>query len=194
MRVAFHLFITTEKKYIASLFFDKKKKNHRFASTFTHYDCTCRSCLDITVAGSPSPAASEDEDEGCTTGNTASNHAGNHRSNHGSTKKGRQKRGVLPKQATSIMRTWLFQHLVVSIRSRIHTLWSSFPIFVRSAYDLLMHVASLPNRGREASNRQSDELNATASEQLVYQCSPTDPSTHVGRCWSGRGIARRKTP
>lgn len=25
----------------------------------------------------------------------------------------RQKRGVLPKQATSVMRAWLFQHLVV---------------------------------------------------------------------------------
>lgn len=25
----------------------------------------------------------------------------------------KQKRGVLPKQATSIMRSWLFQHLVV---------------------------------------------------------------------------------
>ncbi|XP_020292277.1 homeobox protein PKNOX2-like isoform X1 [Pseudomyrmex gracilis] len=66
--------------------------------------------FDITVAGSPSPAASEDEDEN--TGNTSSNHAGNHRSNHGSARKGRQKRGVLPKHATGIMRTWLFQHLV----------------------------------------------------------------------------------
>lgn len=65
---------------------------------------------DITVAGSPSPAASEDEEEGAS--NAASNHAGNHRSNHGSARKGRQKRGVLPKHATSIMRTWLFQHLV----------------------------------------------------------------------------------
>lgn len=25
----------------------------------------------------------------------------------------RQKRGILPKQATSVMRAWLFQHLVV---------------------------------------------------------------------------------
>lgn len=73
---------------------------------------TRRLCLDITVAGSPSPAASEDEEESAS--NVASNHAGNHRSNHGSARKGRQKRGVLPKHATSIMRTWLFQHLVVS--------------------------------------------------------------------------------
>lgn len=76
------------------------------------HECNGICCLDITVAGSPSPAASEDEEEGA--GNAAANHAGNHRSNHGSARKGRQKRGVLPKHATSIMRTWLFQHLVVS--------------------------------------------------------------------------------
>ncbi|XP_012264084.1 homeobox protein PKNOX2-like isoform X2 [Athalia rosae] len=56
--------------------------------------------------GSPSPAPSEDEDDGC--GTTISGHSGG----HSSARKGRQKRGVLPKQATSIMRTWLFQHLV----------------------------------------------------------------------------------
>lgn len=68
---------------------------------------------DITVAGSPSPAPSEDEDEGCGTGTATSNHSsGGHGGNHSSVKKGRQKRGVLPKQATSIMRTWLFEHLV----------------------------------------------------------------------------------
>lgn len=33
-------------------------------------------------------------------------------SNNSSSK--RQKRGILPKQATSVMRAWLFQHLVVS--------------------------------------------------------------------------------
>ncbi|KAL0130691.1 hypothetical protein PUN28_002370 [Cardiocondyla obscurior] len=66
--------------------------------------------FDITVAASPSPVASEDEEESAS--NVASNHAGNHRNNHGSARKGRQKRGVLPKHATSIMRTWLFQHLV----------------------------------------------------------------------------------
>ncbi|XP_076385745.1 homeobox protein PKNOX2 isoform X2 [Megachile rotundata] len=67
---------------------------------------------DITVAGSPSPAPSEDEDEGCGTGTATSNHSSGHGGSHSSTKKGRQKRGVLPKQATSIMRTWLFEHLV----------------------------------------------------------------------------------
>ncbi|XP_031827550.1 homeobox protein PKNOX2 isoform X1 [Nomia melanderi] len=67
---------------------------------------------DITVAGSPSPAPSEDEDEGCGTGTATSNHSSTHGGSHSSIKKGRQKRGVLPKQATSIMRTWLFEHLV----------------------------------------------------------------------------------
>ncbi|XP_001120618.1 homeobox protein PKNOX2 isoform X1 [Apis mellifera] len=67
---------------------------------------------DITVAGSPSPAPSEDEDEVCGTGTAISNHSSSHGGNHSSVKKGRQKRGVLPKQATSIMRTWLFEHLV----------------------------------------------------------------------------------
>ncbi|CAD6207947.1 GSCOCG00003205001-RA-CDS [Cotesia congregata] len=57
-------------------------------------------------SGSPSSIPSEDEDEGC--GSTPSNHT----SGSGSNRKGRQKRGVLPKQATSIMRAWLFQHLV----------------------------------------------------------------------------------
>ncbi|XP_014298901.1 homeobox protein PKNOX2 [Microplitis demolitor] len=61
---------------------------------------------DITVPGSPSSVPSDDEDEGC--GSTPSNHTGG----RGSNRKGRQKRGVLPKQATSIMRAWLFQHLV----------------------------------------------------------------------------------
>lgn len=61
---------------------------------------------DITVSCSPSPVPSEDDDDGC--GSAPSSHAGG----NGSTRKARQKRGVLPKQATSIMRAWLFQHLV----------------------------------------------------------------------------------
>ncbi|XP_023290693.1 homeobox protein PKNOX2 isoform X2 [Orussus abietinus] len=62
--------------------------------------------FDITVAGSPSPAPSEEDDDGC--GTASSGHGGGHTG----VRKGRQKRGVLPKQATSIMRAWLFQHLV----------------------------------------------------------------------------------
>lgn len=61
---------------------------------------------DITVTGSPSPVPSEDDDDGC--GTATSTHSGS----HSSARKGRQKRGVLPKLATNIMRAWLFQHLV----------------------------------------------------------------------------------
>lgn len=34
----------------------------------------------------------------------------------GSKKKRQQKRGILPKHATSVMRSWLFQHLIVRIK------------------------------------------------------------------------------
>ncbi|XP_011297725.1 homeobox protein PKNOX2 isoform X4 [Fopius arisanus] len=66
----------------------------------------CSSVSDMYLGqGSPSPADSGDDEEGC---NASSSHSGA----NGSRKGGRQKRGVLPKQATSIMRAWLFQHLV----------------------------------------------------------------------------------
>lgn len=67
--------------------------------------------VDITVAGSPSPVPSDEDDDGC--GTTTSSHS----VSHSSARKGRQKRGVLPKQATNIMRAWLFQHLVVSLNN-----------------------------------------------------------------------------
>lgn len=37
----------------------------------------------------------------------------------GSKKKRQQKRGILPKQATSVMRSWLFQHLIVRINNML---------------------------------------------------------------------------
>lgn len=48
------------------------------------------------------------------------------------------KRGVLPKQATSIMRSWLFQHIVVP-----------FPPNVLTHYELIsaLSTAPVPNRG-----------------------------------------------
>lgn len=36
-------------------------------------------------------------------------------SSNSHSKKSQQKRGILPKQATSIMRSWLFQHIVVCL-------------------------------------------------------------------------------
>ncbi|XP_031776665.1 homeobox protein PKNOX2 isoform X2 [Nasonia vitripennis] len=60
---------------------------------------------DITVAGSPSSMQSEDDEEAC--GVAAAAGVGSL-----SGRKTKPKRGVLPKQATNIMRAWLFQHLV----------------------------------------------------------------------------------
>lgn len=58
----------------------------------------------------------------------------------GSRKK--QKRGVLPKQATSIMRSWLFQHL----------------------------VHPYPTEDEKKTNCSSNKFNPSTSEQLVHQC------------------------
>lgn len=61
-----------------------------------------------------SPSCGDSEDDSCgdseldTTDDIGSNYSPHSRSK-------RQKRGILPKHATSVMRAWLFQHLVVSI-------------------------------------------------------------------------------
>lgn len=39
----------------------------------------------------------------------------------------RQKRGILPKHATSVMRAWLFQHLVVNQINHLSTFFTYFP-------------------------------------------------------------------
>lgn len=60
-----------------------------------------------------SPSCGDSEDESCgdseldTADDIGSNYSPHSRSK-------RQKRGILPKHATSVMRAWLFQHLVVS--------------------------------------------------------------------------------
>ena len=63
-------------------------------------------------------------------------------SNHSGSKKKQQKRGVLPKQATSIMRSWLFQHIVVfhSIIFKIY--------FYTGIYQNVIHIriASVSDR------------------------------------------------
>ncbi|OXU24341.1 hypothetical protein TSAR_003155 [Trichomalopsis sarcophagae] len=69
------------------------------------YRLTGTIVLDITVAGSPSSMQSEDDEEAC--GVAAAAGVGSL-----SGRKTKPKRGVLPKQATNIMRAWLFQHLV----------------------------------------------------------------------------------
>jgi hypothetical protein len=61
-------------------------------------------------AGQLSPSNSSDEMDSDLDSNN-DELGSNYSSNSGSK---RQKRGILPKHATSVMRAWLFQHLVVS--------------------------------------------------------------------------------
>lgn len=56
-------------------------------------------------------------------------------SNHSGGKKKQQKRGVLPKQATSIMRSWLFQHIVVCVQSW----WLCSALFMNDCFPLSQH-------------------------------------------------------
>lgn len=62
------------------------------------------------IAGQLSPCGSSDELD--SDGDSNNDDIGSNFSNSNSSK--RQKRGILPKHATSVMRAWLFQHLVVS--------------------------------------------------------------------------------
>jgi hypothetical protein len=62
-------------------------------------------------AGQLSPSNSSDEIDSDLESNNEELDS-NYSSNSGSK---RQKRGILPKHATSVMRAWLFQHLVVSV-------------------------------------------------------------------------------
>lgn len=75
-------------------------------------------CMPVTLeqySAQLSPSCGDSEDESCgdseldTADDIGSNYSPHSRSK-------RQKRGILPKHATSVMRAWLFQHLVVSQR------------------------------------------------------------------------------
>lgn len=66
-------------------------------------------CPRLIIVGQLSPCGSSDELDS----DGDSNDIGSNFSNSNSSK--RQKRGILPKHATSVMRAWLFQHLVVSL-------------------------------------------------------------------------------
>ena len=59
-----------------------------------------------------SPCGSSDEEDSDIDDSNNDDLGSNFSNNSGSK---RQKRGILPKHATSVMRAWLFQHLVVSI-------------------------------------------------------------------------------
>ena len=92
-------------------------------------------------------------------------------SNHSGNKKKQQKRGVLPKQATSIMRSWLFQHIVVSLS----TVCPQFVAILMNCW-----TASVPDRGREASDRFANESHFTSSKQLVHKRQTKNSSANVG--------------
>lgn len=70
------------------------------------------------IVGQLSPCGSSDELD--SEGDSNNDDIGSNFSNSNSSK--RQKRGILPKHATSVMRAWLFQHLVVSTT----TIWDLF--------------------------------------------------------------------
>lgn len=59
---------------------------------------------------SPAPTTPGGSADDCDSDFTSRASSGTHSSSR------KQKRGVLPKHATSVMRSWLFQHLVVSIK------------------------------------------------------------------------------
>lgn len=52
----------------------------------------------------------------------------------------RQKRGILPKQATSVMRAWLFQHLVVSLLFCSGFMATTVKSIFNSCFLLLFHI------------------------------------------------------
>lgn len=104
----------------------------------------------FTIADQMSPCGSSDEMDSELDSNN-DDLSSNFSNNSGSK---RQKRGILPKQATSVMRAWLFQHLVVStIFSCDQAEFNSFSL-----------LASLSNWGRETCNRRSNKFNIITSE------------------------------
>lgn len=106
-------------------------------------------------------------------------------------KKSKNKRGVLPKHATNIMRSWLFQHLMVRLwRSRSECVTHSgqlinmpfsetlffnyfqvrfsFKISSQNVHsDFCLVSAPVSNRGREKADCGSDKSHPAASQQLV---------------------------
>lgn len=66
----------------------------------------------------------------------------------------KQKRGVLPKHATSVMRSWLFQHLVVVSGYFLPDFCLCFPVF----------AASLSYGRRKASHSRADQPDLAPGE------------------------------
>lgn len=94
-------------------------------------------CPPLTIdqySGQLSPCASSDEIDSELDSNT--DELGSNFSNNSGSK--RQKRGILPKHATSVMRAWLFQHLVVGFFFLFYLIFSfdlNFNFFSASISD-----------------------------------------------------------
>lgn len=82
--------------HVISFFFVSKR--------FHHFDVYCRLADQLSPCNSSDEGDSEIDSINDDLSSNVSNNSGSKR----------QKRGILPKQATSVMRAWLFQHLVVS--------------------------------------------------------------------------------
>lgn len=74
-----------------------------------HFDVYCRLADQLSPCNSSDEGDSEIDSINDDLSSNVSNTSGSKR----------QKRGILPKQATSVMRAWLFQHLVVRSYSAI---------------------------------------------------------------------------
>lgn len=120
-----------------------------------------------------SPSCGDSEDEIDSELESNADEIGSNYSLHSGSK--RQKRGILPKHATSVMRAWLFQHLVV--RKCI-----SIDIQSLVIYDFVCVTASVSNRRWKASNCRSDQPHPTPSQQLVYQRPTKNFNSNVGTC------------
>ena len=69
-----------------------------------------------------------------------------------------KKRGIFPKAATSLMRTWLFQHLNVTLPNAVRT---------DSMLVVSVILASVPFRGAKETAGQRNQFEHLTSEQLV---------------------------
>lgn len=134
-----------------------------------HFDVYCRLADQLSPCNSSDEGDSEIDSINDDLSSNVSNTSGSKR----------QKRGILPKQATSVMRAWLFQHLVVRSYSAIlfvrqytlhpfilswyqATLYSNCFIFLLYSLLCFWWIAPLSNRGRKTSNCRSNESNIVA--------------------------------
>lgn len=93
----------------------------------------------------------------------------------------RQKRGILPKQATSVMRAWLFQHLVVSGNFLL-------PLYCPTDKQIKINfffclIASLSNWRRETCHCGSNKFNIVAGKSFIVFQKITTPDKIGAAAW-----------